>query len=876
MDLQQVVQLLDNLLMEGEQLVRRGQYYAGLDLFTQALTLIDECQRVLSEYHDIPTTIIDYFTKRAAICHNDIGFVYRYQGNLSRALEFYEQALVIDEAIAPNSSQTATCLNNIGRIYQAQGNLSRALELFQQALVIDRAIAPNSIETATRINNIGFVYSSQGELNLALEFYKQALAIDETVAPTSLETARDLNNIGGIYQAQGNLSRALEFYKQALAIDEAIAPISIEMATDLNNLGFVYSSQGDHHRALEFYEQALAIDRAIAPNSAQTARDLNNIGGVYQSQGNLSRALEFYKQALVIDRGIAPNSIETARNLDNIGVVYQIKGNLNRALRSYRSAIEIIEVLRLQAGNSTAREGLFARKQNPYYGVMTCCLSRNRRGDAAEAFAMAERTRARTLVERLNEKNVRAETPEQQALLDEEQRLLTEFVAVSQRLQNHRDADVSVRLENTRRRAELDAALKSLETRIRRAIPAYGALQAPQPLDLAAVRRGLVDPNALLLSFCMAGSAVIGWAVRGADMQEGVQMFAVGGTEDVNKTARIAVAACNLLPRISAYLKLLNQTQDAALQLRIVEKLMPLQTEWTEAEPLVTAAWQGLAKRLWEQIRPEFKQGVTRLIVLPDGDLNALPFEMLPDGDTGKTLGATYAMTYAPSATALDRLRDLWDRRPAPSSATPAFLGFGDPDFDSPGSDSGSSRTGHARLPGTGAELREIALHFSNPVTLYDRAVTKANIAAHLEHCTVLHGATHGLLNNDDPLGSGLVLAGGDVWEARELLGRRHPLYLELMVASACDTGRGGTRGGEGLVGFSAALMAVGVKCAIVSLWPVDDNATYFFMKAFYNNWQQTRSVQEALKAARSSVQQHPRYPDPYFWAGFIAVGIAW
>jgi tetratricopeptide (TPR) repeat protein len=1067
MTLEEAVQSINHLLDEGEHRVRQGQPGGGLERFQQALELIQEVQVLLGGIPNLPPDMSQYFATREATCLNNIGFVYDAQGDLGQALAYYQQALAIDEAVAPTSTATARDLNNIGGVYRTRGNLGQALEYYQQALAIDEAIAPTSTQIATRLsnigsvyeaqgdlgqalayfqraltvfkatapdstqiasalNNIGGVYNAQGDLGQALAYYQQALAIDEAVAPTSTATARDLNSIGGVYRAQGDLGQALEYYQQALAIDEAIAPTSTQTATRLNNIGGVYNAQGNLGQALVYFRRALAIDEAVAPTSTQTATRLNNIGGVYNAQGNLGqalvyfrralavfqeiapnsiqtastisnigsvylaqgdlgqalacyqralavfqeiapnsiqtastisnigsvylaqgdlgqalvyfrralaideavaptstqtatrlnniggvyreqgdlgRALVYFRRALAIDEAIAPTSTATARDLNNIGGVYRALGDLGHAVAYFQRAVSVVENLRERAGGSAAREGLSAGYQNPYRSFILCLLHRSARGepghrnrsllervrrfiicllqrgapgDPAKAFGMAERTRARTLVERLREKTVQPETPEQQALLDEEQNLLSQFVAVNQRLQHPGSyATREARRADEQRREELNAALHRLEDRILQEIPAYAALEAPQPLALDAVRRSVVDPGTLLLSFCVAGRYVAGWAVRDESVPDGVQMFQVGETDDINKAVQTAVAPFNLPPRIALYEAALREATDPAARQRIEETLTELWRELAEAGPRVPGAWAALSRALWERIRPELKQGVTRLIVLPDGELNALPFELLPVGDN-RRLGDLYeGITYAPSATALKELRDLWDRRPAPPADAPDFLGFGDPDFGPPGGGS-SARAGHARLPGTRDEVERIAPRFTRPVTFYDGSVTRANLTPHLDNVPVLLAATHGLLNNEDPLGSGLVLAGGDIWEARELIGRRRPLYLELMVASACDSGRGKSRPGEGLLGFSTALMAVGVRCALVSLWPVDDNATCHFMDAFFEAWSRTRSVNTALKAARARVQQHPLYEDdPYYWAGFIAIGFA-
>jgi tetratricopeptide (TPR) repeat protein len=321
----------------------------------------------------------------------------------------------------------------------------------------------------------------------------------------------------------------------------------VEQLSSLLREGTHRVQQGQLSAGQEQYEQALTLiqqaqqalakhpdtpDERIEFVAQKEAICLNNMGVVYRSQGDLSRALDYYQRALKIDQAIAPHSTQTATRLNNIGAVYNSQGDLSRALEYYQQAVEVIEALRFRAGDHTAREGVLAQH--------------------------------------------------------------------------------------------------------------------------------LVSPKTLLLSFCLVGSLAVGWAVRDAAHPDGVQMWEVGDASEISGAAQIAAAEFNLLPRIAAYERLLRQAEAPDGCEQIIDILTLLQVEWSEVQPEVAEAWEFLSHQLWGVIRSDLKQGITHLILLPDGDLSALPFDLLPDTETGKMLGEVYSLTYAPSATALDRLRDLW------------------------------------------------------------------------------------------------------------------------------------------------------------------------------------------------------------------------
>ena len=922
MNLDQKTEQIDNLLSEGFYLYGQGQINIALEYFFQALKIIRRVAGILSTESDLPKEATYLLATREATALNNVGSVYQDQGKLAEALEQYQKALVINSAIAPKSRETATYSNNVGRIYHTQGKLPEALEQFEQALKIESATAPNSAQTAIYFNNIGLVYQDQGKLAEALEQYQKALVINSAVAPKSRETATYFNNIGFVYQAQGKITEALERFEKALKIDFAIAPNSAQTAMYFNNIGSVYRSQGKLTKAmgrfekalaifqaietespqvayvlsnigsiyqeqrklteaLEQHQKALAIDLAVAPESTETARDFNNIGGVYQAQGKLAEALGQFEQALKIESAITPESTGVATYLINIGLVYQAQGKHTEALERFEKAVDIIESLRMPAGDILGRQGWFADNLTAYHYIIYFCVTRDQPGDIERAFGITEKIHARSLLDRMQEKTVRATTNEQEDLLKEERDTVNKLLSVEEWLrQNRHTVPAQDGQKQEQEYTRLKAVLRNLEERIRREIPGYALLKQVTPLGTTGVRRKVLDPNTLLLSFCFTGKAVVGWAMRYAGfVGSGSQMFMLGEPDTVNKVAKIMVAEFNLPPRIHSLMSQAEKETDEKEKSRIEAEIDALHNELADAQEDQEQASEMLTE-LWEQVDTKLKAGVTRLIIVPDGELNALPFELIvTNPETGETLGDKYAITYAPSATALHNLRELWDKQPAPPADSPhGFWGFAAPDFDSD-SPPGASRAGFAPLTFARAEMEAIAALFPGSLPLYGKDVTKSRVDAAVTRATVVHAATHGVFNNTDPLGSGLVLAGGDVWEARDFLGRREPMMLELLVASACDTGRGEARPGEGLVGFSTALMAVGVKCAVVSLWPVNDNATKQFMIAFYEDYRIHRSPSKALRAGRRRLTDKENgygniYGEPRHWAAFVAFGL--
>ena len=145
----------------------------------------------------------------------------------------------------------------------------------------------------------------------------------------------------------------------------------------------------------------------------------------------------------------------------------------------------------------------------------------------------------------------------------------------------------------------------------------------------------------------------------------------------------------------------------------------------------------------------------------------------------------------------------------------------------------------------------------------------------------ILHFATHGLLDDNNPLYSRLVLSSSSedddgLLEAREIL--KLGLHADLAVLSACQTARGHFAPGEGLIGMSWAFFIAGTSTTVVSQWKVDSGSTALLMVDFHRRLQSSKGQAgagkaEALRQAALKLMSDPKYRHPFFWSGFVVVG---
>jgi tetratricopeptide (TPR) repeat protein len=304
--------------------------YWDLDIYDKAMTCSENNLRIAEELGDLASK---------ATAFNNIGMIYREQGNYPEALKRYEEALQIDEQLGDLSGK-ATVLNNIASIHYAQGNYPEALKLYEEASQIDEQLG-NLISKAGCLNNIASIHYAQGNYPEALKRYEEALQIVEQLGDLASK-ATAFNNIGMIYGEQGNYPEALKRYEEALQIDGQLGDLSGK-ATVLNNIASIHYAQGNYPEALKRYEEALQIAEQLGDLASKTTA-LNNIGMIYDAQGNYPEALKRYEKALQIAEQLG-NLSGKATVLSNMASIHYAQGNYSEALKRYGEALQIAEQL---------------------------------------------------------------------------------------------------------------------------------------------------------------------------------------------------------------------------------------------------------------------------------------------------------------------------------------------------------------------------------------------------------------------------------------------------------------------------------------------------------------------------------------------------
>ena len=264
-------------------------------------------------------------------------------------------------------------------------------------------------------------------------------------------------------------------------------------------------------------------------------------------------------------------------------------------------------------------------------------------------------------------------------------------------------------------------------------------------------------------------------------------------------------------------------------------------------------------------------QNVSTLCIIPDEFLWTLPFQALTTS-SGKYLVQQYSLFYAPS---LGVLNEMALRTPQ-QSRKESLLAFGNPVIES-----SQLLNQHLEpIPETEAEVAAVARAVRTQMkrVLVGRRAYEKTFKALAPQYATIHLATHGVLDNRNPLNSYLLLTktAGD-WENDGLLQAREIIEMhldaDLAVLSACDTGNGRISPGEGVIGMSWAFLVAGARSVVVSQWRVNSASTSKLMKNFYQALaRKSRDKSNALREASLQLLSDRRYRHPFYWAGFVLV----
>jgi tetratricopeptide (TPR) repeat protein len=267
----------------------------------------------------------------------NLGSAFFFLGQVERAIDYYQQALVISREIGPRYNE-GVWLANLGNAYTSLGREERAIDYYQQALVIAQEMGDRR-NAGRNFGSLGLAYTSLGREEQAIDYYQQALVIAQEMGDRPSEGAW-LANLGNAFRSLGQLERAIDYHQQALVIAQEMGDRPSE-GKDLNNLGNDYRVLRQLDQAIDTYEQAVVIAQEVGMRHDE-GTILNNLGNAYHVLGQVERAIDYYQQALVIAQEMGDRREEGSR-LVSLGIAFRDLRQLDQAIDYHQQALVIAQ-----------------------------------------------------------------------------------------------------------------------------------------------------------------------------------------------------------------------------------------------------------------------------------------------------------------------------------------------------------------------------------------------------------------------------------------------------------------------------------------------------------------------------------------------------
>jgi|GEM_PF-5203349 len=829
---------LSHDLKTGVQLYRKGQYPEALahlqaaEMEMQSLEVKDslyarfyiETGLVAYLMGDLPasegyyarawerlSTAKGTFIKEEIDCLYRRGILARELGDLHLGLDYIEEAQGLAER-SGKELEVGKCRNALGNLYNRIGRYEEGLIAFSEA----RAILAEAYGAEHPV--ISSILESMGKAYLGLDSLDQALAMGEKVLAIRVakmgedhpSVAITQHHLGDVYLAMGKPELASKAFTDAKMIWQTkLGPAHVNMAISAYKLGDVAAELGDYAGALLSYQDALDV--------------LMGKYGVRLPQGDQAEVdpVSYVQYLEVLKR--------KARVLEAMDP--QDGEQLKRAMQIYKILHAAICQMRVGFKREASRQELLSLSWKIYESAIALALKLSAlegKEWMREGLGFAEAAQGVLLEARLSGKQAMEFAGVPMELVERESKLRWEVMDWTHQLDQARQetGDGAAVDSLSEKRFHIRQALDALVDTFARQYPHYYQFKyAAQATDHPWKEHSLPEGTAVLKYF-VGDQEVYGFACMG----DQVSARKLGSKEDMD------------------------------------ELTFPLRGALVERKSYQVLA-QQLARQVLHPLLTKLKgDSVSRLVIMRDGSLANIPFDLLPvAGEESRLLIEAYPIAYGYSLES--HFKPLNGKQ-----TTGIYHGLGR-------SFSGNYSGNLAPLPNANWEVKQAQQTVGGEILLDDDA-TEVKFREMATSPGILHLATHALLDDGNPLYSRLALAPSgsgskeDGWvHTYELFGMQ--MQADLAILNACNTGDGALQRGEGLLGLSTGFAFAGVPSIYMNHWEADDREGATLLTTFLENLKQGLTKDVALQQAKLSFLQEADEVSahPYYWANPGLIG---
>ena len=739
-----------------------------------------------------------------AMAENGLANTYSELNDFKKAEKFYKSALSIAE-VEKMPVTEAEIGASLGTLALMRGQYPEALA-FLEASRQKYAELGMPHQSAIADLEMADIYA---DLNLVAE----SMAIYEHVSAAfkklklRAEEARSRLNFGRLAGRIGNTALAKRQLKRALDLFVVESNISGQASVLLTQTE-VASRAGDLKTVSKVLRAAATlIGKAENPRHVIALKLFE--GSAFLRSGDTASASSTFVEVLRLAQTRQESNAQRIA-LNSLGKLAVDAGNSRLAQRYFSKAIKIVESTRRSFQADEFSISFFASRLEPFQNLAQLFIAN---GKIAKAFETIEMSRSRSLLDSIGKVGHR--TPVSVKLIGRQAEIRSELNFYYKKLE-------SVAADEIDRLRETVASAESGLTEITRQINSLsGKKSAGEKKDADFSLKNLHEK--------LGTSTVL---IEFIEYEGKISAFALGGGK------------IRFIPEIATSHEITKLLQDLHFQFGSLRYGSVKVTKFADK---LRARTDRCLSKLYELLIMPLQKHLTggRLVIVPSGPLNHVPFPALFDGKN--YLVERYEITLAPSAAVWNKLKDLPTRKINSS----ALFAFAD-----------------ERIPLVEAEVAEIGKFVPKPKMFTG---SNASVAAYFENsrrADLIHLACHGQFRGDNPLYSSLHLADGWI-TVRDIAAQQ--LRASLVVLSACETGISQLFAGDEILGLSRGFIRAGASSLIVSLWTVNDTAAAEFMKLFYSSLQRKASIAASLRSAQ--VEFIRRGGHPYLWSPFILIG---
>jgi len=782
--------------------------------------------------------------------------IYGDRGDYAEELKEQERCLAIFQKLG-SLPHIAITYQNIGAEQLIMGNYGKAQEAFQRSLDIAEQVDDKPLMGVV-LSDISEIHLRLGSYDDALDYAQRSLKVLKEVGEQR-PIADSLETVGEIYASTGNYNAALKIFKDEFRLGEKIKD-QMKLASSQYQIGVTCAKLGDYDQALTNYKNALALWSA-AEIKLWMGQCYLMIGSAEFHKKELARADDAFDKSIALFKETGSQDV-LWRAIYNKSLVNRDTGNLTEAATLMKEAVEVLDRVRAEVFLPEQKWMFLEDRLDVYEDLIGLLINSQ---NIADAFDYAQRSKARAFLDLLSEARIDPHGNLNNEEYEEKRHLQAEMMNLNQSINEEYEnekVDQAAIHELQKERNRLDDQYVNLMLKIRQQNPRYAGLQYPQPLKLADAQ-ALIDKDTVLMEYFVGKKGSFCFVITRDD----AKAFSLPAEGELKEQVRSIIGAI--------------QEQD----------LVWATTNGMYRQYAITA--RSLYRKLLEPAGVAL-QMKRKIIIAPDGMLGYLPFEcLLTAGGDFKQIdfsklsyfGLNYEIQYVPSISVLAAIEQ--NRPTNKDDHRKAFIAFADPE-NQPGppknltgldGEVSNWSTSLQPLPFAKTEVEEISKLYPKGSTtlLIGKDASEVNAKKmDLQDYRIVHFASHGLIDEEHPQFSSLILnSGGDedgYLTMREVFDLK--LNADLVVLSACKSGLGQRIRGEGMTGLSRSFFGAGASSVLVSLWNVSDRSTSKFMISFYSEMETAKLTEAAaLKAARRKMILSKKYSHPYYWSPFILIG---